>query len=245
MITRIKIHSAYKSFFHELEHNIDLVTYADALIYLNSSNRKFSNYINSSQLDLIDETFCLLDKNKNVITEQDLWIKKIKEGDSFYLVPAFVGGGGKTGKYLMFAALAAAAIYTGGASAGLGMSPGAMGGATSAGTAFTAAGGGAAGLSAGASMAWAGLGTVGQTLAVNAGLALATSLFTKRPKNNKQTDQDVRQNNMFGSLRATVDSGMPIPLIYGLHRVAGQLISGYLDSTVHGKNNSPTVQSRF
>ena len=27
----------------------------------------------------------------------------------------------------------------------------------------------------------------------------------------------------------------PIPLIYGMHRVAGQLISGYLDTVDHGK----------
>ena len=43
----------------------------------------------------------------------------------------------------------------------------------------------------------------------------------------------------------TINSGTPIPLIYGLHRVAGQLISGYLDTVDHGKDDTITVQSRF
>ena len=58
------------------------------------------------------------------------------------------------------------------------------------------------------------------TLAVNAGLALVTSLFTQSPESIKSTDQAVRANDMFGSLRSTISSGTPIPLIYGLHRTA-------------------------
>ena len=41
------------------------------------------------------------------------------------------------------------------------------------------------------------------------------------------------------------NSGTPIPLIYGMHRVAGQLISGYLDTVDHGKSDTITVASRF
>ena len=256
MLATIKIHSAYKKIFNDvLEYNVDLNTYADVLLYLTSSNRKFEKYVKSSELDLIDETFCILDKKREVIGEQDLFIRKVKDQDCFYVVPSIVGGGGKSGKYLLLAAAVAAAAYTGGASLGamggssgaaLGMSPGAMGGAISSSAAYTAAGGGMAGLGAAASTAWAGMGTIGQTLAVNAGLALATALFTKRkPSDNKQTDSDVRQNDMFGSLKSTISSGTPIPLVYGLHRVSGHLISGYLDTTVHGKNDPTKVSERF
>ena len=256
MLATIKIHSAYKKIFNDvLEYNVDLNTYADVLLYLTSSNRKFEKYVKSSELDLIDETFCILDKKREVIGEQDLFIRKVKDQDCFYVVPSIVGGGGKSGKYLLLAAAVAAAAYTGGASLGamggssgaaLGMSPGAMGGAISSSAAYTAAGGGMAGLGAAASTAWAGMGTIGQTLAVNAGLALATALFTKRkPSDNKQTDSDVRQNDMFGSLKSTISSGTPIPLVYGLHRVSGHLKSGYLDTTVHGKNDPTKVSERF
>ena len=256
MLATIKIHSAYKKIFNDvLEYNVDLNTYADVLLYLTSSNRKFEKYVKSSELDLIDETFCILDKKREVIGEQDLFIRKVKDQDCFYVVPSIVGGGGKSGKYLLLAAAVAAAAYTGGASLGarggssgaaLGMAPGAMGGAISSSAAYTAAGGGMAGLGAAASTAWAGMGTFGQSLAVNAGLALATALFTKRkPSDNKQTDSDVRQNDMFGSLKSTISSGTPIPLVYGLHRVSGHLISGYLDTTVHGKNDPTKVSERF
>ena len=50
---------------------------------------------------------------------------------------------------------------------------------------------------------------------------------------------------MFGSLQNTIDSGVAIPLIYGMHRVTGQLISGYLDTVDHGKEDIITVGSRF
>ena len=260
MLATIKIHSAYKKIFNDvLEYNVDLNTYADVLLYLTSSNRKFEKYVKSSELDLIDETFCILDKKREVIGEQDLFIRKVKDQDCFYVVPSIVGGGGKSGKYLLLAAAVAAAAYTGGASLGAFGGSGAtvaatgipasttgMAGAISSSAAYTAAGGGMAGLGAAASTAWAGMGTIGQTLAVNAGLALATALFTKRkPSDNKQTDSDVRQNDMFGSLKSTISSGTPIPLVYGLHRVSGHLISGYLDTTVHGKNDPTKVSERF
>ena len=87
--------------------------------------------------------------------------------------------------------------------------------------------------------------SIGQSIGINAGLALVTSLFTERPNDIKQTDQNIRSNDMFGSLQNTIDSGVPIPLIYGMHRVTGQLISGYLDTVDHGKEDIITVASRF
>ena len=153
----------------------------------------------------------------------------------------------KIGKFLMFAAMMAAAIYTGGAStaAGVGqvtlqevqvqwlqvqeLSPHVAGeiGASQL---------GASGFS---------LGSMGTTLAVNAGLALVTSMFTKKPSDIKRTDQNSRQNNMFGSLKNTIDSGTPIMLNYGLFRVAGHFVSGYLDTTDHDASASITVQEKF
>lgn len=243
MLATINIHSAYKKLFAEKKYCIDLVTYADIISYLGSMHPKFAKYANDIYHNFIDEAYCLLDKDKKLITQDQLWIRKIKEDDEFYLVPVFAGGGGKNTKFLVLAAMAAMAVSTGGAS--LGMAPGAMGGATSAATAAQAAGGGFAGLKAGAAYAWGSLGAVGQTLAINAGLALATMLFTKRPKSNNQVDENARQNDMFGSLKNTTTSGTPIPLIYGQFRVAGQLISGFIDTTEHGKSANIRVSDKF
>jgi predicted phage tail protein len=221
LLTKIKIHSAYKNIFSQSEYTADLARYGDLPFYLGSMHPKFRNYANSIQTGDCQEGYSLLDKTLTVVEEEDLYIKKIKQDDVFYVVPAIVGGGGKRTTTLL--AVAALGVATG----GFGFAAGGAGGA--------AAAGGSAGIFGG------GFAT---TLGVNIGLALVTSLFTKREKI-KETDQNIRQNDMFGGLQNTVNSGTPIPLIYGMHRVAGQLISGYLDTVDHGKSDTITVASRF
>lgn len=224
MLTTIKIHSAYKNVFSQLDYTADLTRYGDLPFYLGSMHPKFRNYAYSIHTGECQEGYSLLDTNLNVITDEDLYIKKVKPNDVFYVVPAIVGGGGKRTTALL--AIAAIGIATG----GFGMlgAGAATGGAAATGAAAT-------GFS---------FGSFASTLGVNIGLALVTSLFTKRDKV-KETDQSIRENDMFGGLQNTTNSGTPIPLIYGMHRVAGQLISGYLDTVDHGKSDTITVASRF
>jgi len=221
LLTKIKIHSAYKNIFSQSEYTADLTRYGDLPFYLGSMHPKFRNYANSIHTGVCQEGYSILDKTLKVVEEEDLYIKKVKPNDVFYIVPAIVGGGGKRTTTLL--AVAALGIATG----GFGFAAGGAGGA--------AAAGGSAGIFGGG---------FASTLGMNIGLALVTSLFTKREKI-KETDQNIRQNDMFGGLQNTVNSGTPIPLIYGMHRVAGQLISGYLDTVDHGKSDTITVASRF
>jgi len=218
LLTKIKIHSAYKNIFSQSEYTADLTRYGDLPFYLGSMHPTFRNYANAIHTGACQEGYSLLDKTLTVVEEEDLYIKKIKPNDVFYVVPAIVGGGGKRTTTLL--AVAALGVATGG---------------------FGFAAGGAGGAAAGGAF---GFGSFASTLGVNIGLALVTSLFTKREKI-KETDQNIRQNDMFGGLQNTVNSGTPIPLIYGMHRVAGQLISGYLDTVDHGKSDTITVASRF
>ena len=78
----------------------------------------------------------------------------------------------------------------------------------------------------------------------NIALSLVTSIFAKKPKK-MDTDQSTRQNGMFGNLTNTMESGTPIPLQYGLVRVAGQMLSGYIDSDQHGKTDVVKVEDKF
>lgn len=251
LLTEINIHSSYRSLFSETSYRVDLVRYADVLSYLTSMHRKFRNYVKGCQIGLVEETFCLLDKNLELISQNDLFIKKIKKDDCFYVVPVIVGAGGKNGmRNLIIAAALFAA--TGPAGAGLWGTGGTAAAGTAATGATLASGSGVvphvAGEIGASQIGGATLGSMGSfgtTLAVNAGLALATSLFTKKPADIKRTDQNARQNNMFGSLKNTIDSGIPIPLIYGLHRVGGQFISGYLDTTKHNASASIKVSDKF
>lgn len=223
MLTTIKIHSAYKNVFSQLNYRADLTRYGDLPFYLGSMHPNFRNYAYSIHTGDCQEGYSLLDTNLNIITDEDLYIKKVKPNDVFYVVPAIVGGGGKRTTTML--AIAAIGIATGG---------------------FGLMGAGATGTTAAAAGGSAGIfgGSFATTLGVNIGLALVTSLFTKREKI-KETDQSIRENDMFGGLQNTTNSGTPIPLIYGLHRAAGQLISGYLDTVDHGKSDTITVASRF
>ena len=251
MLTKIKIHSAFSHLFSYRELVADLKTYDELPRYLGSMHPRFAQFVKKIYTEETQDGYFLLNKNFKPITEQELYFKRVKEDDSFYVVPAIYGGGGKgTKKLLTYAAIATAAViaapYVASAASSI-FAGGPANLAITGGFGPGGAGGGVAAQLAGSSAAAgsAGLGISAGTLAVNAGLALVTSLFTQKPEALTSRDQQVRQNNMFGSLQNTIDSGVSIPLIYGQHRVAGQFISGYLESIDHGQNDDVTVLEQF
>lgn len=252
MLTKIKIHSAFSHLFSYRELVADLKTYDELPRYLGSMHPRFAQFVKKIYTDETQDGYLLLNKNLKPITEQELYFKRIKADDCFYIVPAIYGGGGKgTKKLLTYAAIATAAYFAAPyvASAFSGSAASSVAASGYGGTVAGAEAGRMAAfsstLSAPAAAGSAGLGISAGTLAVNAGLALVTSLFTQKPEALTSRDQQVRQNNMFGSLKNTIDSGVSIPLIYGQHRVAGQFISGYLESIDHGKNDDVTVSEQF
>jgi predicted phage tail protein len=239
LLTKIKIHSAFTHLFSECELIADLKTYDDIPRYLGSMHPRFARFVKRIYNEQTQDGYLILNKNLQAITDQELFIKRIKEEEQFYVVPAIYGGGGKSMKTLFTVAAIAATGYIGFTALTAATA------ATTTGAAVGSAAVGAAGATGGTAAAAAGLGSFGTTLAVNAGLALVTSLFTQKPESLTSRDQQVRQNNMFGSLQNTIDSGTSIPLLYGQHRVAGQFISGYIDSIDHGKNDDITVLEQF
>ena len=243
MLRKIKIHSSLSHLFSNTKLVADLTHYSDIPRYLGAMHPRFAAYAQKSYLGEIDEGYFILDKKLIPITNNDFIIKRIKKDDEFYVVPAISGGGGKkTGNLLKIAAIATAAFVIGPAIMG------AVGGqATVAATGIPAATTGMAGATSAAAASGGifGTGITASTLAVNAGLALVTSLFTQSPESIKSTDQAVRANDMFGALRGTISSGTPIPLIYGMHRAAGHMISGHVDAVEHGKNDLIRVVDQF
>ena len=246
LFSKIKIHSALAHLFSDTDLVADLTHYSDIPRYLGSMHPKFANYARKSYLGEIDEGYFILDKKLVPITNTDFNIRKIKEKDQFYVVPAICGGGGKkTSNLLKIAAIATAAFLVGPQiAAAFGSGAGATT-VTAGNPAIAAKMGLGASSQVAATQGILGTGITASTLAVNAGLALVTSLFTQAPESIKTTDQAVRQNDMFGSLQSTIASGTPIPLIYGLHRSAGHLISGHIDAVEHGKNDLVRVVDQF
>jgi predicted phage tail protein len=219
LILTIKPHSTLSSLFTSKILEVDAYSYSDVLFYINSMQPKFFNYAKQQQLNGIDEGYIFLDKNLKEITPDALFIKRVKENDIMHIVPAVTGGGGKRGALL--AIMAAAAIFTFGASLAAGAA------ATTASTGAATIGVG--GISAGTMATIAG---TMQNIAVNIGLAALSAMFAKGPV--KQ--ETARENGFFGGLSNTTNSGTPIALHYGMVRVAGQLVSGYIETVNHGKN---------
>ena len=56
---------------------------------------KFNNYMNMISWGHTDESFALLDKDLNIVTNEEYHIKRVRDDDVIYLAPVIVGGGGK------------------------------------------------------------------------------------------------------------------------------------------------------
>lgn len=226
MLVTIKPHSSFSKYFSATEYVADFKTYYDIIFYLNAMHRRFINYLRIQRAQKIEESFVFLDKNLKIINPNELKFKHARDGDVIHIVPAVVGGGGKRGGILAALAIAmfvfipiAAGAAAAGAAAPVGASVAAAGGA-----------GGTVASTLGSMSGFL------QNLVVNIGLALLSSLFATKP-----SEENTRQNDMFGSLTNSTASGTPVPLNYGLMRVAGQLISGYVLSVGHGKTQNLNV----
>jgi len=250
LLATIKIHSAYSHLFSESEYKADLITYSDIMHYLKSMHPKFNHYVNLVDCGQAEETFGILDSDYNIVANEDLFIRQVKEDTTIHIVPMIAGGGGKRGGLFAIMAVAGLAVATG----GLGLAA-AGSGAGAAGGYAAAAGGGAAGASAAAAGYSAGGGGLfsafsampgfAKSMLGNIAMSFISSLFNKKPKAQQETDQSTRENGMFGGLTNSTQSGTPIALHYGLVRVAGQFISGYIESEEHAKNDVVKVGDKF
>jgi predicted phage tail protein len=239
LLATIKVHSSLRKYFNQPELRADFNTYNDIFHYLHSMHPRFNHYMNMISWGHANESFALLDKNYNLVTNEEFHIRKIHDEDVIYLAPVIIGGGGKRGGLL---ALIAIGIFA------FALAPALAGGAAASGAAA-----GSAGATAGASSA-GGIGSLfkafgampsfARSLFTNIAMSMISKLFTKKKKD-VEVDSATRQNGAFGNLTNTIQSGTPIPLIYGQFRVAGQMISGYIESEDHGKNDVVKVRDKF
>lgn len=236
MQATVKVHSSLHKYFDQTEFRADFNTYYDLIPYFSAMHPRFNHYMRMVNWGESDEGFAFLDKDLNVVTEEELHIRRVHEDDTIYLAPVIVGGGGKKGGLLALVAVGALAFATGGLS---------LGATAAAGTTTAASGAAAAGAGSGGLFAsFSAMPGFAQSLFMNVGLALISSLFAKKKKP-ADTDTSTRQAGAFGSLTNSTQSGTPIALHYGQVRVAGQMLSGYIDSDDHGKNDVIRVDGKF
>lgn len=196
----------------------------------------FSNFTTSKDI------LIMLDDKKQLITEKTI-LRNPTDIHEVYVVPSISGGGGGKSGIILGAAIAAFAFFAIPAIAG---ATGALGSGTlAAGTTSTLGSAASAfsGLSGAAGFAARTLLGIGINLVLG-GLA---SLFTKKPKpKDQELDRpERRDNNAFGSLTNSTSSDNTVPMVYGMHRIGGQLVSGYIKTRDHGKNDIVKVGEEF
>lgn len=217
MLVTIKPHSVLAQHFVGDDIKINIDSYSDLLDYLIVMQPAFIYYSKQVISEGLQESFVFLDENLQEVERDDFFIKKFKKDTTVYIVPIIMGGGGKRGGVL--AILAAAALF---------FAAGPIGGALASGLSGT------------------GLTTAAATLGVQQlafGLAIngLSAILMKAPSLPKNSDSTRVENNMFSSLRNTIDSGTFVPVNYGMPRVAGQLITGYIKTINHSKGFKVSV----
>ena len=235
------IHSTLRHLTDSPNYKVDITNARDIAPYLCNTQKKFNEYSSKIKTGQVEESYSFVDSDFKVISTEDFEFKQLKPGDTIYVVPYISGGGGKRG-FLLLIAVAVVAPFAVGLASGASMSAG-FGSVYSAG--LTKMGAGFSSMFSG-SLGGSGLGaSFARSIIGNLALSLVTSLFAAKPKPQEQVDSSTRGSDMFGSLQNTTQGGTPIALVYGQTRVAGQFISGYLDTTQHGKEDVIKVSEQF
>jgi predicted phage tail protein len=193
----------------------------DALSVLFPKIRKYIRQISAGTLR---ENLSLITPEGTILNRKDYYTNKI-ENKELTLVPIIAGSGGKGLGIILGIVLIAAAFFTGGGSLA---ALGSVGG-----SGFV-----------GSTSILGGLTTAGGILKMGIGLVLSglMQMLMKPPEMKGPSDSAQRRNNdMFDALDNTTDPSTSIPLIYGMPRVAGQMLSGHVETISHGESDKILV----
>ena len=221
MLLTLNFHPLLQPMTGVKSHKFDVQRLSDikeALIVLFPKLRKYIRQISSG---ILKENLSLITSDDKIITRKDYYLDKIKDSE-LTLVP-IIAGANKVFTILLAVVLIAAAIYLGGVPLAFGGSGAGFVGSTAVGGIFTAGG----------------------LLKMGIGLAISglMQMFMSPPSPRSSTaDNAVRRNNdMFDAMDNSTDSNTSIPLVYGMIRVAGQILSGHVESINHGQSDTIKV----
>jgi predicted phage tail protein len=181
---------------------------------------KIRKYIRQISAGTLRENLSLVTPEGKILNRQDYYTNKI-ESRELTLVPIIAGAGRGLG-ILLGIVLIAAAFFTGGGSLA---ALGSVGGS---------------GFVGSTSLGFMGL-TAGGLLKMGIGLVISglMQMLMKPPEMKGPGDTAQRRNNdMFDALDNSTDSNTSIPLIYGMPRVSGQMLSGHVETISHGESDT-------
>ena len=228
MITLV-VHSSLQPYFN----NEKLLTtnckdYYDLISFLVNSFPNFANILKKIKCNL-DVDFFLLDKNKKRIDLKDIQVNKKLKDNPYYLVPSIVGGGGGNKRSALGILIIAVAIIAAPASgvASLGM-------ATPIFTVGTY------------TFTYMSLAMVGVNMVLGGIMAMVAGAGAGGPQKRTIRDDGTRtENSLFASTMNTTQNGVPVGINYGMTRLGGQFISGYVKTINHGKGDAISVSGEF
>jgi len=226
----IHFHKSLQKYTGIKEHKLEISTYSnlkEALLSLFPKLRALINFIDNGG-DI--NKYITLSYNKKDLVP-DSWVIKNTIADDItdlWILPGISGGGGgnNTTNILIGIAFIALAVVTAGIAAPAG-----------------------AGLLAGLSTTGLLGGVARMALGIGINLVLG-ALFSKNLKKpsdtGKTSDENQRKNNdLFEGLINTINTNTPVQLNYGLIRVPGHFISGYIDTVEHGKADIINVKTTY
>ncbi len=235
MLVTIHFHKILQKYTGVKKHTLNVTSYLDLLQSCDNLFPKLHNmFCSIMQHKQVEELTVVVDGR--ILTNNELYFRPHYK-DKIILCPLLFGGGGDSTALLivLIVILVVVVVITGGAALA----------ATPALVAPAGVGAVSVGLAAGATAA------TFSAIALTAGvlaLTLIAALLTPVPKplSTKSPDKAARtQNQLFEGLQNTIGQGTPISLNYGLIRVAGQFISGFIDTVEHGRDDSIDVQDTY
>lgn len=198
-------------------HTFDVAKLSDIKDALSVLFPKIRKYIRQISAGTLRENLSLITKEGKILTREDYFINKVSNKE-LTLVPVIAGSGRGLG-IILGIVLIAAALFTGGAAL--------VGGAGF--TASATVGTGLFSISA------------GSLLKMGIGLVLSglMQMLMKPPDMKGPGDSAQRRNNdMFDALENSTDPSTSVPLIYGMPRCAGQMLSGHVETITHGESET-------
>lgn len=205
-------------------HTFDVVKLSDIKDALSVLFPRIRKYIRQISAGTLRENLSLVTTKGKILSREDYYFDKIHHKE-LTLVPIIAGSGRGLG-IILGIVLIAAALFVGGAPAILG------GGGFTGSTMVFGSAGSFFSLSAGG------------LLKMGIGLVLSglMQMLMKPPEMKGPGDSAQRRNNdMFDALDNTTDPSTSIPLIYGMPRCAGQMLSGHVETVSHGESDKILV----
>ncbi len=224
MLLTLHFHPVLQPMTGVKSHTFDIAKLSDIKDALSVLFPKIRKYIRQISAGTLRENLSLVTTEGKILTREDYFINRVTAKE-LTLVPVIAGSGRGLG-IILGIVLIAAALFTGGATLAGGL------GSFSASSMVFGSAGSFFSLSAGG------------LLKMGIGLVLSglMQMLMKPPEMKGPGDSAQRRNNdMFDALDNSTDPSTPIPLIYGMPRCAGQMLSGHVETITHGESETVYV----